>query len=131
MPGLIKPVQFDGRLLVDGGAVNPLPYDLLLDRADVVIAVDVTFGALRGRKDPRPFETMFGAAQIMQGAITAQKLKARPPTMLIRPPVQQFRVLEFFRAGQILRACDPAKDDFKRALARTIEERLRSDARRA
>jgi NTE family protein len=125
MPGLIRPVQLDGRLLVDGGAVNPLPYDLLLDRADIVLAVDVTFGALRGRKEPRPFETMFGAAQIMQGAITSQKLKARPPDMLIRPPVQQFRVLEFRRAAQILRACDTAKDDLKRDIARMIEARLK------
>jgi NTE family protein len=125
IPGLIRPVPLDGRLLVDGGAVNPLPYDLLLDRADIVIAVDVTFGALRGRKDPRPFETMFGSAQIMQGAITAQKLKARPPDMLVRPPVQHFRVLEFFRAAQILRACDDAKEDFKRALAEMIEARLK------
>ncbi len=125
MPGLIKPVQLDGRLLVDGGAVNPLPYDLLFDRADIVVAVDVTFGALRGRNDPRPFETMFGAAQIMQGAITAQKLKLRPPDMLIRPPVQQFRVLEFFRAAQILRACDFAKEHFKRSLAEKIEARLK------
>jgi NTE family protein len=68
---------------------------------------------------------MFGAAQIMQGAITAQKLKARPPDMLIRPPVQQFRVLEFFRAAQILRACEIAKEDFKRSLAETIEARLK------
>jgi NTE family protein len=125
IPGLIRPVELDGRLLIDGGAVNPLPYDLLFDRADVVIAVDVTFGALRGRKDPQPFEAMFGAAQIMQGAITAQKLKARPPDMLIRPPVQQFRVLEFFRAAQILRACEFAKEDFKRSLAETIEARLK------
>jgi len=125
MPGLIKPVQLDGRLLVDGGAVNPLPYDLLFDRVDIVIAVDVTIGALAGRKDPRPFETMFGAAQIMQSAITAQKLRTRPPDMLIRPPVQQFRVLEFFRAAQILRACDFAKEHFKRSLAETIEARLK------
>jgi NTE family protein len=124
IPGLIRPVELDGRLLIDGGAVNPLPYDLLFDRADIVIAVDVTFGALRGKKDPQPFEAMFGAAQIMQGAITAQKLKARPPHMLIRPPVQQFRVLEFFRAAQILRACESAKEEFKRALAETIEARL-------
>ena len=125
IPGLIKPVEFDGRVLVDGGAVNPLPYDLLFDRADIVIAVDVTFGALSGRKDPRPFEAMFGAAQIMQGAITAQKLKSRPPDILVRPPVQQFRVLEFFRAAQILRACEFSKDDFKRSLSETIDGRLK------
>jgi NTE family protein len=121
IPGLIKPVEHDGRVLIDGGAVNPLPYDLLAGRADIVIAVDVTFGALRGRATPRPFDAMFGAAQIMQGAITAQKLKARPPDLLIRPPVERFRVLEFFRAAQILQACEAAKDDLKRTLTERIE----------
>jgi NTE family protein len=124
MPGLIRPVDFDGRVLIDGGAVNPLPYDLLFDHADVVIAVDVTFGVPRGgKRGVAPFDAMFGAAQIMQGAITAQKLKLRPPDVLIRPPVESFRVLDFFRAHQILRACDAAKDEFKRRLAETIELR--------
>jgi NTE family protein len=124
IPGLIKPVEIDGRLLLDGGAVNPLPYDLLFDRADIVIAVDVTFGALRNKKKGvRPFDAMFGAAQIMQGAITAQKIKAQPPDLLFKPPVEQFRVLEFFRVAQILRACETAKDNFKRAVEARIEAR--------
>ncbi|HLW93715.1 MAG TPA: patatin-like phospholipase family protein [Roseiarcus sp.] len=124
MPGLIKPVDFDGRILIDGGAVNPLPYDLLFDLADIVIAVDVTFGMPHGgQRGVRPFNAMFGAAQIMQGAITAQKLKLRPPDVLIRPPVQSFRVLDFFRAAQILRAAADAKDEFKRQLCETIEAR--------
>ena len=29
IPGLVRPVSREGRILVDGGAVNPLPYDLL------------------------------------------------------------------------------------------------------
>ena len=29
IPGLIRPVETDGRVLIDGGAVNPLPYDVL------------------------------------------------------------------------------------------------------
>lgn len=121
IPGLIRPVESDGRVLIDGGAVNPLPYDLLLDAADVVIAVDVTFGGSRERRSPPPFNAMFGAAQIMQGAITAQKLKLRAPDILIRPPVEQFRVLDFFRAAQILRAAEPAKDEVKRKLAARLE----------
>ena len=125
IPGLIRPVELNESVLVDGGAVNPLPYDLLFDRADIVMAVDVTFGGPPGRKNPRPLDAMFGAAQIMQGAITAQKLKVRPPDILIRPPVQQFRVLEFFRAAHILRACDAAKEDFKRTLGDIIEARLK------
>jgi NTE family protein len=121
IPGLIKPVEAGGRVLIDGGAVNPLPYDLLFEAADVVIAVDVTFGGSRERKNPAPFDAMFGAAQIMQGAITTQKLKLRAPDILVRPMVEQFRVLDFFRAAQILRAAEPAKDDIKRKLAAELE----------
>ncbi len=80
IPGLIQPVAYHGRYLIDGGAVNPLPYDLLFDHADVVVAVDVTFGGRRREaRRPAPFQSMFGAAQIMQGSITAQKLKMRSP----------------------------------------------------
>jgi NTE family protein len=121
IPGLIKPVEVDGRVLVDGGAVNPLPYDLLFDAADVIIAVDVTFGGSHERRIPPPFNAMFGAAQIMQGAITAQKLKLRAPDILVRPTVEQFRVLDFFRAGQILRAADSSKEDIKRRLGERLE----------
>jgi NTE family protein len=41
MPGLFSPVKLDDRVLVDGGLTNPLPYDLLWDDCDIVIAVDV------------------------------------------------------------------------------------------
>jgi len=124
LPGLIKPVENGGRVLVDGGAVNPLPYDLLFEAADVVVAVDVTFGGrTRNRRLPSPFDAMFGAAQIMQGAITAQKLKLRPPDILVRPHVEQFGVLEFRRAAQIVRAAEAAKDGLKRDLELRFEER--------
>lgn len=122
IPGLIQPVAYEGRFLIDGGAVNPLPYDLLFDRADIVIGVDVTFGRRRREmRRPAPFESMFGAAQIMQGAITAQKLKMRSPDILVRPAVDQFAVLEFRRASQILRAAESAKDELKRQLSLRLE----------
>ena len=124
IPGLIRPVEAEGRVLIDGGAVNPLPYDLLFDVAETVVAVDVTFGGVRDRRSPTPFSAMFGAAQIMQGAITAQKLKLRAPDILVRPMVEQFRVLDFLRAAQIMRATDPAKEYLKRKLAARFEARL-------
>jgi NTE family protein len=120
IPGLIKPVELEGRVLVDGGAVNPLPYDLLYGAADIVIAVDVTFGGPHERRSPAPFDAMFGAAQIMQGAIIAQKLKLRAPDILVRPMVEQFRVLDFFRAAQILRAAEPDKEAIKKGIANLL-----------
>jgi NTE family protein len=122
IPGLFRPVEYGGSVLIDGGAVNPLPYDQLFDVADIVIAVDVTFGGRsRARRVPSPLDSMFGAAQIMQGAITAQKMKRRPPDILIRPTLEQFGLLDFFRAGHILRAADASKDELKRG----IQSRMR------
>ncbi len=41
LPVLFSPVVRGHRVLMDGGAVNPVPYDLLLDECDFTIAVDV------------------------------------------------------------------------------------------
>jgi NTE family protein len=122
IPGLFRPVAFGDAVLIDGGAVNPLPYDLLFGLADIIVAVDVTFGGRPlKRQFPPPLASMFGAAQIMQGAITAQKLKLRPPDILVRPKVEHFAVLDFFRAGQILRAAEAGKDELKSMLTQTIK----------
>jgi NTE family protein len=117
IPGLIRPVEAGGRVLVDGGAVNPLPFDHLVGKADIIVAVDVSGGpALEGRGLPDGFEAMFGAAQIMQNAIVAEKLKARGPDVLIRPVVEGFRALDFFKAKAILNGAELAKEEMKRAL---------------
>src|SRR5690606_8765904 len=44
IPAVFRPVRRDGRLLVDGGIYNPLPFDLVEKDADIVIAIDVVGG---------------------------------------------------------------------------------------
>ena len=124
IPGIFQSVECSGHILIDGGAVNPLPYDLVMDRADIVVAVDVTIGGrMRNRRMPRSFDALFGAAQIMQGSITAQKLKMRPPDILVRPPVERFAILDFMKCNHILRAADLMKDDVKRQIAAQVQAR--------
>jgi NTE family protein len=53
LPGLLKPAQLDGRLMVDGGLVNPVPVSLCRAMgADVVIAVDLNWD-LMGRHNEK------------------------------------------------------------------------------
>ena len=62
IPGLIRPVKVAERLLVDGGAVNPLPFDHLIGRADILAAVDVTGGPVpHPARAPSGFEAMLVA----------------------------------------------------------------------
>lgn len=121
-PPLFQPVIYEGRVMVDGGMVNPLPVDRL-SGCDIVIAVDVVSGpAPRGGRDiPTPMNAIFGAAQILMQSIISEKLRFDQPDILLRPDVNEFRVLDFLKADAILKAADPTKEKLKRCLAHILE----------
>ncbi len=117
IPGLFRPVAHAGRQLIDGGIVDPLPFEALVGRADVIVAVDVTVGgANRARSISPVIESLLNASQLMQTAIVKQKLKARAPEILLRPALEAFGVLDFLRFDDVLRAAEPVKDELKRRL---------------
>lgn len=117
LPGLISPQTIDGRLLIDGGMVNPLPFDQLRDKADFTVAVDVIGGNPRqGNKKPSRIELIYRSSQIMQYQIVRMQLREHPVDLLIVPDVDRFRVLEFFKARPIMDAGEAAKDELKRGL---------------
>lgn len=117
LPGLISPQTIDGRLLIDGGMVNPLPFDQLAGHADFAIAVDVIGGNPRqGNKKPSRIELIYRSSQIMQYQMVKLQLREHPVDLLIVPDVDRFRVLEFFKARAIMDAGESAKDELKRGL---------------
>src|SRR5262245_2074701 len=121
LPGLARPVTVGGRVLVDGGATNPLPFDHLRGRADVVLAVDVAGLLTEDRSEiPNPWETFLTTVLVMGSAIIAEKLKHGAPDLIVRPNVGTFRTLDFLRASAILRASDPVKDEVKEKLAKLL-----------
>jgi NTE family protein len=115
IPAIFKPVNFDGRLLVDGGIYNPVPFDLLKGKADIVIAVDVAGGPTVGRRStPGSIELMFGTSQLMMQANTALKLRMQRPDILLRPPVSRFRVLDFLKIEAVMAETVSIKNELKR-----------------
>ena len=123
LPGLARPVVLEGRVLIDGGYVNPLPYDVVMGRADITVAVDVTGDPQRrpGARVPGTVEAMTGATQLLFHSITREKLKSIAPDIFIRPKVGGFAALDYFRIGEILAAAQSAKEDLKRQLSQRLE----------
>jgi len=117
IPGLFRPVTIDGRILIDGGTTNPLPFDVLFGRADVVVAIDV-FGVPAADRDDMPgtWETVYTTILVMGSAILAAKLARATPDLLIRPNVTIFRTLDFPQATAILRTADAVKTEVKEKL---------------
>jgi NTE family protein len=124
IPGLLKPVETAGAFLIDGGVLTPLPWLHLAGRASFVIACDVTGGPGAGETiAPSPIEALVGASQIMQGAIVQNLLRDSPPDLLLRPSVDRFRALDFFKAAQILEAAAPMRDEIKHGIDRLLSQR--------
>jgi NTE family protein len=121
LPGLFTPVELDGRVVIDGGTVNPVPYDVLADSCDIVVAIDINSGSPAERGTvPGYFNTVFGSIQIMQQAIVKQELQASPPDIYIKPELSDFRTLHFYKADEIYRQAQPAKEELKRRLAEKL-----------
>lgn len=124
LPAVFQPVSLQGRSLVDGGLVNPLPFDLVAGKADIVVAIDVSGapgGPDGGASGPSAFEALFSSAQIMQSTIVHEKLKSSQPDIYIDVDVDDFHVLEFYRHQEILAASVPAKERLKRQLGRLLQ----------
>jgi NTE family protein len=121
LPTLMRPMVLGGRILIDGGATNPLPFDQLRGQADIVVAVDISGEPSEERRDiPSPWECLVSTVLVMGNAITTEKLKHGAPDLMVRPNVGLFRTLDFFQASAILRAAEPAKAEIRAALEALI-----------
>lgn len=126
IPFVFKPVHLNNTVLIDGGVVNPLPFDVLPSDCDIVIAVDVV-GTPRKpekRKSPSATESVFGATQILMQTISQEKLKMRPPDLSIFPNIKQYQVLDFLKAREILEDSAGLREEVKVELDRKIENYL-------
>jgi NTE family protein len=118
LPTVMRPVIIEDRVLIDGGATNPLPFDALRGRADVVVAVDISGEPTDERRDiPNPWECLLNTVLVMGNAITAEKVKHGAPDLIVRPKVGTFRGTDFLQASAILRASEPVKAELREKLA--------------
>ena len=114
LPGLFTPVKIKNRVLVDGGAVNPLPFDLIKNECDITIAIDVTaFKAHDESQIPPTFDSVFTTYQTMQNSIIKERLKFLKPDIYIKPEIYDVRVFDFVKTDLIFKQAQSAKEELK------------------
>ncbi|MGD9667688.1 MAG: patatin-like phospholipase family protein [Hyphomicrobiaceae bacterium] len=122
LPVVFEPIVIDGVAMIDGGLANPLPFDLIAQEADIIVAVDVT-GAptpAAGRNHPTAFEVLFSSPFIFERTIVHEKLKSSRPDILIEGGTSHFQTLDFLKVEEILVAAQPVKDKLKAQLGRIL-----------
>lgn len=87
IPGVIKPVRHDGRLLIDGGVVHPVPVALCRSMgADIVIAVDVSAPSSMRRKPGNLVSAILNTIDIMSDKIVREELQLAD--VVLRPQLE-------------------------------------------
>jgi NTE family protein len=126
IPSLISSVTIGGRLMVDGGLLNPVPIaPLAAVKADLVVGISLSGPGKNhpmgnpavlssdkraGREDTETqqlakipkgfstFEIMERSIETMQGLITRYRTAGYPPDLLIEIPVDSIGMLDFHKA---------------------------------
>ena len=121
IPALFRPMQLNGRFLIDGGACNPLPFEHVAD-CDLTVACDVAGGptGTPQRAAPGLMECIVGAAQISMQSVIREKLRWRQPDILVRPVINGVFILDFLKTQAILEMNGEFKDDLKRRIDRAV-----------
>jgi NTE family protein len=169
IPGIFTPVQYQNRLLVDGGVVNPVPVDVTREMgADIVIAINVmsslnakakniilpdetslqkirhatTSTILNSRltelvknkidlsnvisavenwekkkellekkfHSPNIFETVMQTFSIIENNIIEMRFRQYPPDILIKPAIENFGLMEFYKANEFIKVGEAATE---------------------
>ena len=104
IPGLFQPVKVDGRVLVDGGALNPLPISVIRPLCDILIAVDVSGTNVPPDKKSVPtiFDSVMTTFQLMETAITHFQMGTYPADIYVKPRLENINILDFHRHRHII-----------------------------
>jgi len=120
IPGVFSPVVINGRVLVDGGIVNNVPYDLLVNKCDCSIAIDVA--PIRSPdecKMPSIIESTVGMFDVLVEKVMESKREKGSPSIYIQPNIADVRVLDFDKIVSVFDQSLEAMSDLKLQLERT------------
>lgn len=123
VPGLFAPLKQEGRLLIDGGTSDPLPWDQLKACCDLTVAIDVSGSRTRSADGQASLlDLLFNTFEIMQQSVIAERLRHSKPDIYIKPDISGIRLLHFNRIETILEQAEPAARELRDAMERLLEK---------
>lgn len=122
LPAVFQPVVVDGKAYIDGGLTNPLPFDILFGKADIIIAIDVSGAPVPDPRRPYPsaIDALIASAFLFERTIVREKLKSQQPDILVPSGTSRFQMMDLLKVNEIMAAAEPAKERLKAQLQRVL-----------
>ena len=119
VPGVFAPVSIGGRILIDGGVVNVVPYEHVMKLCDVTIAVDVSgTPAPHKREVPNVMTSALSTFRIMQTASLAAKMKILQPDIFVHPELHNDSLLDLGKMDEVFQQAEPAMEELRIKIAK-------------
>ena len=114
IPGVLTPTYVNDNLCVDGGLIDPVPLQSIIDMgADRTIAVNL-YGLQTSKKIDNKYnivDIVDRSAKIILNNVTHLSFKNNEPNILIEPPIDQFYGWDFHRSNELINiGYDTAKE---------------------
>ena len=123
IPVLFEAVPHNDTILVDGVITNPVPYDILKDDCDLLIAIDVT--GLNTPPStmaiPNRIEIMINTIQIMQASIIRSKGIEADVAIFAQPELKNIGVFDFHKHKEIWEGTKLHVERFKKDLKHKLK----------
>lgn len=107
IPLIFNPVEIDGKVLMDGGLVNPVPADVVKEMgAEYVIAVDVSSRWLQAPEEMASVKDMYSIISQTFSALEYQLAKnvlKQSADIVIKPPIFHYHWFEFENSSEIIK----------------------------
>jgi len=120
IPGIFEPVEYEGRMLVDGGVLNDVPTDICREMgADVVLGVELSADMNRERTPENIFGVLMATFAIM--VRHSQEKKPDHNTIVIQPDLAGFNYHNLKRADEMIQRGEQAARDCIGQLLRKLK----------
>jgi NTE family protein len=115
IPSLLSPVEWDDRLLVDGGVLNNLPVDVVKAMgAEIIIAVDLSEPLKPADELETPDKILGQTLVVVENEQKRRKLE--DVDILIHPDMAGFGILDFFFPEKLVGIKDRGQSAVEKAL---------------
>jgi NTE family protein len=130
VPGIFSPIEVDDNVYIDGGCVNPLPFDVIREECDVLIAIDVSgHGASEGEISiASTANDLSQCYQILTNMLISEKKKNTKIEVLAQPALEGVQMLDFYNFENILDAVEEEVEEFKIEVAKILKPELLTKA---
>jgi NTE family protein len=106
IPGVLSPTYVNDNLCVDGGLIDPVPLQSIVDMGSkLTIAVNL-YGLQSSEKQENKYnivDIVDRSSKIILNNITHLSFKNNEPDILIEPPIDQFKGWDFHKSNELIK----------------------------